>query len=41
MSSLALTIILGLTAALADGLGGLIIIQRHWERRYLRYFIAV
>jgi ZIP family zinc transporter/zinc and cadmium transporter len=41
MSSLALTIILGLTAALADGLGGLIIIQRNWERRYLRYFVAV
>ena len=41
MSSLALTIILGLTAALADGVGGLIIIQRHWERRYLRYFVAV
>ena len=41
MSPLALTIILGLTAALADGLGGLIIIQRDWERRYLRYFVAV
>jgi zinc and cadmium transporter len=41
MSSLMLTIILGLTAALADGVGGLIIIQRHWERRYLRYFMAV
>lgn len=41
MSPLALTIILGLSAALADGVGGLIIIQRHWERRYLRYFIAV
>ena len=41
MSGLALTLILGLTAALADGVGGLIIIQRHWERRYLRYFIAV
>ena len=41
MSPLALTIILGLTAALADGVGGLIIIQRHWERRYLRYFMAV
>lgn len=41
MPALALTLILGLTAALADGVGGLIIIQRHWERRYLRYFIAV
>jgi ZIP family zinc transporter/zinc and cadmium transporter len=26
---------------MADGVGGLIIIQRHWERRYLRYFVAV
>jgi len=41
MSPLALTVVLGLTAALADGVGGLIIIQRHWERRYLRYFMAV
>src|SRR5438045_5924427 len=41
MSPLALTIVLGLTAALADGVGGLIIIQRYWERRYLRYFMAV
>src|SRR5579859_1311516 len=41
MSPLALTIILGLTAALADGVGGLIIIQRHWERRYLRHFMAL
>jgi len=41
MSALALTLVLGLTAALADGVGGLIIIQRNWERRYLRYFIAV
>ena len=41
MSPLVLTIILGLTAAMADGVGGLIIIQRHWERRYLRYFVAV
>lgn len=41
MSPFTLTIILGLTAALADGVGGLIIIQRHWERRYLRYFMAV
>jgi zinc and cadmium transporter len=41
MSALALTVILGLTAALADGVGGLIIIQGHWDRRYLRYFMAV
>jgi ZIP family zinc transporter/zinc and cadmium transporter len=41
LSSLTLTIVLGLTAALADTLGGAIIVQRHWERRYLRYFMAL
>lgn len=33
--------LLGLTAALANAFGGAIIIQRHWERRYLRYFVAL
>jgi len=41
MSPLALSILLGLTAAAANGFGGAIIVQRHWERRYLRYFIAL
>src|SRR6185437_12841906 len=41
MSPLALTIILGLSAAFADGLGGIIIIHRQWERRFLRYFVAL
>ena len=41
MSPLTLSILLGLTAAAANGFGGAIIIQRHWERRYLRYFIAL
>ena len=35
-----LPLLLGLTAALAEVFGGLIIIRRHWERRYLNYFIA-
>ncbi len=41
MSPLALSLVLGLTAAIANGFGGAIIVQRHWERRYLRYFIAL
>ncbi|HET9742829.1 MAG TPA: ZIP family metal transporter [Terriglobales bacterium] len=41
MGRLTLTIVLGLTAALADVAGGSIILQRQWDRRYLRYFIAV
>lgn len=34
-------ILLGLTAAAANIFGGAIIVQRHWERRYLRYFVAI
>ena len=30
-----------LTAALANGLGGAVIVQKDWERRYLRYFVAL
>lgn len=41
MNVLALCIILGLTAAAANAFGGAIIIQKHWERRYLRYFVAL
>jgi len=41
MSPFALSILLGLTAAAANGFGGAIIVQKHWERRYLRYFIAL
>ncbi len=41
MSPLALSIVLGLTAAAANGFGGAIIVQRNWERRYLRYFVAL
>lgn len=41
MHTITLSILLGLTAAAADLFGGAIIVQRHWERRYLRYFIAI
>jgi zinc and cadmium transporter len=35
------SLLLGLTAAGANVFGGAIIVQRHWERRYLRYFVAL
>ena len=41
MNPIFLSILLGLTAALANVFGGAIIVQRHWERRYLRYFVAL
>jgi zinc and cadmium transporter len=41
MSPLWISLVLGLTAAVANAFGGAIIVQRHWERRYLRYFVAL
>jgi ZIP family zinc transporter/zinc and cadmium transporter len=41
MGAIATSILLGLTAAAANVFGGAIIVQRNWERRYLRYFVAL
>jgi ZIP family zinc transporter/zinc and cadmium transporter len=41
MNAIITSILLGLTAAGANIFGGAIIVQRHWERRYLRYFVAL
>jgi ZIP family zinc transporter/zinc and cadmium transporter len=41
MSPILISILLGLTAAGANIFGGAIIVQRDWERRYLRYFVAL
>jgi zinc and cadmium transporter len=41
MSPIYISILLGLTAAAANVFGGAIIVQRSWERRYLRYFVAL
>src|SRR5271168_3890688 len=41
MSPILISILLGLTAAGANVFGGAIIVQRHWERGYLRYFVAL
>ena len=41
MSPILASILLGLTAAAANVFGGAVIVQRTWERRYLRYFVAL
>jgi len=41
MNPLVLSLTLGLTAALANIAGGAIILRRHWEQRYLKYFVAL
>jgi zinc and cadmium transporter len=41
MHPIATSVLLGLTAAAANVFGGAIIVQRNWERRYLRYFVAL
>src|SRR5579884_3333077 len=41
MNPITTSILLGVTAALANGLGGAVIVQKNWERRYLRYFVAL
>ena len=41
MHPIFLSLLLGLTAAAANVFGGAIIVQRHWERRYLKYFMAM
>jgi len=41
MSAIFTSVLLGLTAAAANVFGGAIIVQRNWERRYLRYFVAL
>jgi zinc and cadmium transporter len=41
MHPIALSLLLGLTAAAANVFGGSIIVQKRWERNYLRYFIAL
>jgi zinc and cadmium transporter len=36
-----LSVLLGLTAAAADVFGGAIIVQKDWDRSYLKYFVAL
>ena len=41
MNPLLLSLVLGLTAAVANGFGGFIIVQKNWSRAYLKYFVAL
>lgn len=41
MSPITTSIVLGLTAAGANVLGGAVIVQKDWSRKYLQYFIAL
>jgi len=41
MTSITTSILLGVTAALANGFGGAVIVQKDWDQRYLRYFVAL
>ena len=41
MNPILTSILLGLSAAGANIFGGAIIVQRNWERRYLKYFVAL
>ena len=41
MNPIFLSILLGLTAAAANVFGGAVIVQRSWDRSYLRYFVAL
>jgi zinc and cadmium transporter len=41
MHPIILSLLLGLTAAAANIFGGAIIVQKHWDRSYLRYFVAL
>jgi zinc and cadmium transporter len=41
MNPVLLSLLLGLTAALANVFGGAIIVQKNWDRSYLRYFVAL
>lgn len=41
MTPVAISILLGLTAAGANALGGVVVVQKTWNRRYLQYFVAL
>jgi zinc and cadmium transporter len=41
MHPIAISILLGLSAAAANVFGGAIIVHRQWERHYLKYFVAL
>src|SRR5206468_772926 len=40
-NSTLISVLLGLTAAAANAFGGAVIVQKNWDRSYLRYFVAL
>jgi ZIP family zinc transporter/zinc and cadmium transporter len=41
MHPILLSLLLGFTAAAANIFGGTVIVKKNWERRYLKYFVAL
>jgi ZIP family zinc transporter/zinc and cadmium transporter len=41
MNPILISVLLGLTAAAANVFGGALIVQKNWDRSYLRYFVAL
>src|SRR5690242_8460538 len=41
MNPILLSVLLGLTAAVANVFGGALIVQKNWHHSYLRYFVAL
>jgi len=41
MNVIVLSLALGLTAAAANVFGGALLVQKHWEHRFLKYFMAL
>src|SRR6516162_4600804 len=41
MHPVLVSLLLGLTSAVADVFGGMLIAHRTWERQYLKYFVAL
>lgn len=41
MNPILLSLLLGTTAALANVFGGALLVQRDWDRRFLKYFMAL
>ena len=41
MNPILMSVLMGLTAAAANGFGGAVIVQKNWDRSYLRYFVAL
>ncbi|HWX53375.1 MAG TPA: ZIP family metal transporter [Verrucomicrobiae bacterium] len=41
MNPIVISVLLGLTAAAANAFGGAVVVNKDWDRTYLRYFVAL